>query len=452
MSQVPSIPQSEFIARRQRFFDQMADNSVAVFAAAQELTRSRDTEFLFRQDSDFFYLTGFAEPDALLILSKGQNKGQSKGESNETKLLCRNKDKLAEIWQGRRLGPEAAVEALKVDEAFDIADASEQLRKALDGKQRVYFIQGIYPEFDQQILATLSLLRSGPKKGWKAPKEIFDARTILHEMRLIKSEAEIAVMREAGVISADAHHRAMRFAKDGATEYQLEAEIHHEFAMRSARSPAYGTIVGSGDNACILHYTENADGLKDGDLVLIDAGCELQGYAADITRTFPVSGKFSEPQRKLYQLVLDAQKAAMALVTPGNTIKQVGDKAIEVLTAGLIKLGILEGELETLIKEKAYAAYYMHGIGHWLGLDVHDVGEYKVDDTERPFEPGMVLTIEPGLYIALDAEVDAQWRGTGIRIEDNLLVTKSGHDNLTASAVKELDQVEQMMAGEAVTA
>ncbi|WP_276320501.1 MULTISPECIES: Xaa-Pro aminopeptidase [Corallincola] len=438
MSASLKISTAEYVQRRQRVLEQMAENSVAVFSAASELTRSRDTEFPFRQDSDFYYLTGFNEPDAVLLLLKG--------ESQQTQLLCRGKNKLAEVWQGRRLGPEQAKEVLAIDQTFDIEEQSERLREALNGKSRVYMIQGVYPEFDQRLFDIFTLLRSGPKKGWKAPTEIFDARTLLHEMRLLKSDAEIALMREAAAISCDAHHRAMAFANADATEYQLEAEIHHEFAMRGARSPAYGTIVGGGDNACILHYTENSDGLNRGDLVLIDAGCELQMYAADITRTFPVSGQFSEPQKILYQLVLDAQLAAIAMVKPGNTLKQVGDTAIRVLTQGLLKLGILDGELDTLIKEKAFSPYYMHGIGHWLGLDVHDVGEYKLDDVERPFAPGMVLTIEPGLYIDADADVDAQWRSTGIRIEDNLLVTAEGHEVLTAAAIKEISDIESLMA------
>jgi Xaa-Pro aminopeptidase len=309
----------------------------------------------------------------------------------------------------------------------------------------LYFGQGTYAAFDDKIWSLMNTLRGAPKKGYRAPEIIKDIRPILHEMRLFKSEAEIAVMRKAAQISCDAHKRAMRFASAEATEYQLEAEIHHHYAMNGARHPAYGTIVGSGNNANILHYTENSDDLHNGDLVLIDSGCELEGYAADITRTFPVSGRFSEPQKVLYELVLAAQEAAFKHVKPGGTLVKANLAAMKVMTQGLIDLEILAGDLDTLVDKQACKAFYMHGLGHWLGLDVHDVGEYKQDEADRAFEPGMVLTIEPGLYFDEDAEIPEQFKGIGIRIEDDLLVTGDGFENLTAGVPKSIIEIEALM-------
>lgn len=429
----------EFKQRRQRLLSELLPNSVALIPAAKEITRSRDTEFTFRQDSDFYYLTGFNEPDAWLLLS---NRVDLPAEI----LFCRPKDKMAEIWQGRRFGPELAEEQLDFERACSLDDMQSAWLECANGASHLYFAQGHYDYADKLVFSLLDALRSAPKQGLKAPASLMDIRSLIHERRLFKSDAEIEVMAEAGNISANAHKRAMKFAKPGAYEYQLEAELHHEFAMSGARSPAYGTIVGSGDNACILHYTENSDELKAGDLVLIDAGAELQGYAADITRTFPVSGQFSATQKLLYQLVLDAQLASFELIQPGFTLKQATDKACEVITAGLIELGLLQGELADNLEQQTYRQFFMHGLGHWLGLDVHDVGEYKLDGKERVFEPGMVLTVEPGLYISSDAEVDPKWRGIGIRIEDNLLITADGHRNLTQSVPKSIAEIEALMA------
>ncbi|MEO2266502.1 Xaa-Pro aminopeptidase [Pseudoalteromonas sp. YIC-656] len=432
-----NITKEEYLARQHQLLAQMKHNSVAVIPAAKEITRSRDTEFPFRQDSDFFYLTGFNEPDAMLVLIKG--------EVQKSVIYVRAKDKTAEIWHGRRMGAEAAVTQLPVDEAYTLAELDQGLIDAVNQKSTLYFGQGVYKDIDEQIFALLNTLRGAPKKGYRAPEVIRDVRSLVHEMRLFKSPAEQAIMRRAGEISAQAHKRAMRFAKPGATEYQLEAELHHHYAMNGARYPAYGTIVGSGDNATILHYTENESPLKDGDLVLIDSGCELEGYAADITRTFPVNGTFSDAQKAVYNVVLKAQYAALDLVKPGNTLAQAAQVVNRVLTEGLIDLGLLEGDLEELLESQAYRAFYMHGLGHWLGLDVHDVGEYKQDEKDRPFEPGMVLTIEPGLYISEDAPVAEQYRGIGIRIEDDVLVTENGHENLTASVPKEIAEIEALM-------
>ncbi|KZN46377.1 Xaa-Pro aminopeptidase [Pseudoalteromonas luteoviolacea] len=433
------IKNEEFVARRQRLLQSLKNNSVAVIPAASEITRSRDTEFPFRQDSDFFYLTGFKEPDAVLILSKGKEGVAS------SILFCRNKDKLAEIWHGRRIGFEKAKSQLSMDETYALSELDNELLTFINGRQTLYFAQGNYGAFDDKIWTALSTLRGAPKKGYRAPEVIQDIRPLIHEMRLFKSDAEIEVMRKAAKISAEAHVRAMQFAKVGATEYQLEAEIHHHYAMNGARYPAYGTIVGSGNNANILHYTENSDELTQGDLILIDSGCELEGYAADITRTFPVSGKYSDAQKNIYNLVLKAQLAAFAEVKPGGTLVQANNVVMRILTAGLVELGILAGTVDELVEAQACKAFYMHGLGHWLGLDVHDVGEYKLDEADRPFEAGMVLTIEPGLYFDEDAEVPAQYKGIGVRIEDDLLVTQAGYENLTVDVPKSIEQIEALM-------
>ncbi|NOU51503.1 Xaa-Pro aminopeptidase [Pseudoalteromonas sp. JBTF-M23] len=430
---------TEFLERRTRLLSQLDKNSVAVLPAAVELTRSRDTEYPFRQDSDFFYLTNFVEPDAVLVLCKDRD------EQVASHLFCRNKDKIAEIWHGRRVGHEQAKKHYLLDNTYPLSELDEQLKELVNNKRVLYYGQGTYSDFDDKIWNLLNALRGAPKKGYRAPEIIKDIRPLVHEMRLFKSAAEIEVMRKAAQISCEAHKRAMCFAKAGATEYQLEAEIHHHYAMSGARHPAYGTIVGSGNNANILHYTQNSDELKDGDLVLIDSGCELEGYAADITRTFPVSGKFSEPQKQVYELVLQAQQAAFEQVKPGGTLVQANQAAMSVMTEGLIQLGILAGDLDTLLENQACKAFYMHGLGHWLGLDVHDVGEYKLDEADRPFEPGMVLTIEPGLYFDEDAQVPEQFKGIGIRIEDDLLITEDGFENLTAGVPKAIADIEALM-------
>ena len=425
--------------RRERLLTSIPNNSVVLVPAAVELTRSRDTEYPFRQDSDFFYLTGFNEPDALLILSK-DNSGDT-----ASLLLCRPKDQLAEIWQGRRLGPEQAKAVLALD-ALPIAELENELLKALNQKTTLFYAQGTYAEFDAKVAATLATLRLYPKRGYVAPTVQQDLRSVTAEMRLFKDEAEIQLMRQAGTISAKAHKRAMQAAKAGVWEYQLEAHILHEFAMHGARFAGYNCIVGAGENGCILHYTDNSSQLKDGDLVLIDAGSEYQGYTADITRTFPASGKFSPEQAALYQVVLNAQYAACAQVKPGHKFKDALDAACLELTKGLLELGILQGELEQLLKDNACKAYFIHGLGHWLGLDVHDVGAYKLAGEERPFAPSMILTIEPGLYIPSGSPCDPKWWGLAVRIEDNLLVTAEGHDNLTELVPKEIAEIEALMA------
>ena len=437
-----AFEQKEYQSRCQMLLEQMAPNSAALIPAASLVTRSRDTEYTFRQDSDFHYLCGFPEPNAWLVIS-------NKDGCPNPMLICQEKDEQAEIWHGRRFGPKKAEESFAVEQAFGLNDIEELLEEVLNGLDNLYFAQGHSEEADGLVFSLLETLRNAPKQKRTAPSSLIDIRPILHEMRLFKTEAEIAAMQKAADISTQAHIRAMQHAAPGVYEYQLEAEILHHFAYNGARSAAYSSIVGAGENACILHYTENDDVLKENDLVLIDAGAEYQGYAADITRTFPASGKFSEPQKALYQLVLNAQLAALDVIKPGVSLKVATDIAIEVITQGLIDLNILEGSLQHNISEQTYRAYFMHGLGHWLGLDVHDVGSYQKDGKERPLMPGMVLTVEPGIYISESADVDQKWKGLGIRIEDNILITESGFLNMTAAAPKTIEEIEQTMMNKA---
>ena len=398
-----------------------------------------DTEYPFRQNSDLFYLTGFEEPDAVLVLVPGRRQGQ-------VVLFCRERDPDMELWNGYRLGPEGAVAYLGVDDAFPIDDLDEILPGLIEGTQRIYYSMGHDDVFDQRVMGWVNQIRKLVRTGAAPPADFTDLALLLHEQRLIKSAAEVRVMRKAGEISAAAHVRAMQECQPGRYEYHLEAAIQHTFAEHGARFPAYNSIVGSGENACVLHYTENASKMRAGDLVLIDAGCEYQGYAADITRTFPVSGQFSAEQRAIYDVVLEAQRAAIAKVRPGNTWNQPHDATVRVITRGLIKLGLLRGKERELIKAEAYRDFYMHRAGHWLGLDVHDVGEYRVDGRWRQLEPGMVLTIEPGIYIAADnTKVPKRWRGIGVRIEDDVVVTEQGCDVLTGDVPKRADEIEALM-------
>ncbi|TLU66821.1 Xaa-Pro aminopeptidase [Thalassotalea litorea] len=448
------IDVAEFQQRRYRLLAQMPANSVALIPAAKEVTRSRDTEFLFCQDKDFFYLSGFHEPDALLVLVKGDSadtpeKVAANLDVNESILFCRDKDPQAEIWHGRRIGPEVAQSEYGVQHTYGLSELEQVMPMYVNGRSSLYFAQGQDKVFDDMVFAILDILRNGAKQGFSAPGTLQDIRPIVAEMRLLKSDAELAIMRSANEISGNAHQRAMKFCQPGKFEYQVEAEILHEFASNGARTAAYGSIVGGGENATILHYTDNQDVLLDGELLLIDAGAELCGYAADITRTFPVSGKFSSEQAALYNLVLESQNAAIATIKPGSNFAAANDAANQVLTKGLHQLGILQGSLEQLLEENACKQYFIHGLGHWLGLDVHDVGDYQMDENRRqlrPFEPGMVMTIEPGIYIDAEAQVEERWKGIGIRIEDNILVTESGYENLTVNAAKTVEEIESLMA------
>ncbi len=434
-----TITNKEFAQRRKQLMAMMEPNSIAIVPAAPMRTRSRDTEYPYRQDSDFFYLSGFVEPEAVLVLIPGRDHG-------EYVVFCRERDRDMEIWNGYRAGPEGMVKQFAADDAFPIGDIDEILPGLLEGSERVYYAMGRDRDFDRQVMEWVNTIRAKVRSGAHPPGEFIALDHLLHDMRLFKSKAEIALMQEAADMTAKAHMRAMEVCRPGMMEFQLEAELLHEFGRHGSRFPAYSSIVGGGANGCILHYVENDAELKDGDLVLIDAGAEYQHYASDITRTFPVSGKFSPEQRALYDLVLKAQLAAIKQVKPGNHWNQPHEAAVLVLTKGLVALGLLEGKVSELIETEAYKPFYMHRTGHWLGMDVHDVGDYKVGDAWREFEPGMVLTVEPGLYIAPDEErVDARWRGIGIRIEDDVLVTEKGRKVLTKGATKDPDAIEAMM-------
>ncbi|PKA30759.1 Xaa-Pro aminopeptidase [Cedecea lapagei] len=433
------MTQQEFLRRRQALLAHMQPGSAALIFAAPEATRSNDSEYPYRQSSDFWYFTGFNEPEAVLVLIKSDDT------HNHSVLFNRVRDLTAEIWFGRRLGQDAAPEKLGVERALAFSEINEQLYQLLNGLDVVYHAQGEYAYADELVFAALDKLRKGSRQNLSAPASLTDWRPIVHEMRLFKSPEELDVMRRAGEISALAHTRAMEKCRPGMFEYQLEGEILHEFNRHGARFPSYNTIVGGGENGCILHYTENESELRDGDLVLIDAGCEYRGYSGDITRTFPVNGKFSPAQRAVYDIVLESLETALTLFRPGTSIQDVTGSVIRIMVNGLVKLGVMKGDVEELIADNAHRAFFMHGLSHWLGLDVHDVGGYG-PDRSRTLEPGMVLTVEPGLYIAPDADVPAEYRGIGIRIEDDIVITENGNENLTASVVKKADEIEALMA------
>ena len=434
------ISAQEFIARQDRLLAQCKPNSVCIVPAASMVTRSRDTEYTFRQDSDFWYLTGFEEPNAWLILSNHPRYGES-----YRAMVVQEKDKSAEIWHGKRLGAEAALARFSLDEAFELQELEEALLASIQGQDNVYFSLGHNKSHDRLFTEALNTLRDAPKESL-APRAVHDLQPMLHEMRLFKSACEVAVMKAAGEISARAHKRAMQFAAPGCYEYQLEAEIHHEFAMAGARSPAYSTIVGSGENACILHYTQNNAQVNDGDLILIDAGAEYQGYAADITRTFPANGKFTHAQSEIYSVVLNAQKSVLDMLAPGVTLSEAMLHSVEIITQGLVDLGVLEGSVAENLENETWREFYMHGLGHFLGLDVHDVGNYKIDGEDRPLKPGMVITVEPGVYIGLDSDAPEKYKGIGVRIEDDVVITATGVDILTADVPKDIDAIEALMA------
>ena len=417
----------------------MGRGSIAVLPTAPERLRNRDVEYPYRPDSDFYYLTGFPEPEAVLVLVPGRREG-------EMLLFCRDRDPERELWTGRRAGPEGAIEHYGMDDAFPIADIDDILPGLLENRERVYYTMGVYPEFDRRLIGWVNRIRAASRSGAHTPDEFVALEHLLHDMRLYKSAAELRLMRRAARIAAGAHVRAMQACRPGMMEYELEAEYTHEF-RRHGCEHAYSPIVGGGENACILHYTDNRGRLEAGDLVLVDAGAELDCYASDITRTFPVNGRFTPSQRALYELVLEAQQAAIERVRPGEHWNAPHEAAVRVLTRGLVKLGLLEGRVPSLIRREAYRDFYMHRTGHWLGMDVHDVGDYKVGGEWRVLEPGMVLTVEPGLYIAPDARgVARKWRGLGIRIEDDVVVTKTGCEILSKDVPKDPDEIEALMA------
>ncbi len=440
------MTRKEFAKHRKQLLSSMGPDSIAVIPASPERQRNRDVDHPYRPDSDFFYLTGFPEPEAVAVLIPGRRVGTKRAQYI---IFCRERDTQMETWHGRRAGLDGAREHYGADDAFPISDIDEILPRLMENKTRVYYAMGAHEALDEKMIGWLKEVRKKERSGIKAPIEFASLDHLVHEMRLFKSREEISYMRKAAKISAQAHCRAMQICRPGMMEFQVEAELVHEFMKNGCRSAAYPSIVGGGENGCILHYTENESKLNDGDLLLIDAGAEYHNYAADITRTFPVNGTFTTEQRALYQLVLDAQTAAIAKIKPGNHWNQPHDAAVRVLTRGLVKLGILKGQPAKLIKEGAYRRFYMHRTGHWLGMDVHDVGDYKIDGKWRLFEPGMALTVEPGLYIAEGSEgVAKKWWNIGIRIEDDVVVTSTGHDVLTTGVPKEVDEIEALMAGE----
>lgn len=433
------MQKKEFAKRRQHLMDIMGPDTIAVLPNAPVANRNRDVDYPYRSDSNFHYLTGFDEPESVLVLIPGREHG-------EYILFCRERDLDKEIWDGYRAGQDGAINNFGADDSYPISDLDDILPGLLEDKEKVYYTMGNQPSFDQHMVSWLNHLRQASRSGKHSPTEIIELEHCLNELRLFKSSQEIKAMKQAAKASVQAHIRAMQFTKPGKWEYEVEAEIIHEFMKHGCRSPAYPSIVGGGENGCILHYIENNTKLKNNDLLLIDAGAEYECYAGDITRTFPINGKFSPAQAALYQVVLDAQKAAIAAVKPGNHWNQPHEVAVEVLTQGLVDLGILKGDVAQLIEDAAYREFYMHRTGHWLGMDVHDVGDYKVGGEWRLLEPGMVLTVEPGLYIRDQAHVDKKWHFTGIRIEDDVLVTKDGCEVLTEAAPKEIDEIEALMA------
>ena len=438
MKRKPLISQKEFASRREQLMHMIGDNAVAIVPSSSLLIRNRDAEFPFRQDSDFLYLTGFNEPEAIAFFIPNREQG-------EYILFCRERDPKAEQWVGRRAGIEGAQKQWGADDAFPIDDIDDILPGLLEERSAVYYNTGNDVNFDQQVMSWINTVKNKVRSGVHAPQEFISLPLILHDMRLYKSPAELRAMRYAAKTAVVAHENAMRACKPGMMEYELEAEYLYQF-KKAGMEPAYTSIVGGGENGCILHYIENDQPLKDGELVLIDAGAEYLGYASDITRTFPVNGTFSEAQHSLYQIVLKAQKAGIAAAKPGNTWDQPHTAALRVLVEGLVEVGILSGDIDTLIEDKSYAPYYMHKTGHWLGLDVHDVGDYKVDDEWRLLEPGMTLTVEPGLYISPADEIDEKWWNIGIRIEDDVLITKKGNEVLTRKLIKEVKDIEAHMA------
>ena len=430
----------EYSTRRRRLMQMMGGDSIAILPAAPMLVRNRDVEHAYRQDSNFFYLSGFDEPDSVLVLIPGRPQG-------EYILFCQERDEKMEMWNGPRAGQEGACEAFGADDAFPIDDLDEILPGLLEDREKVFYTMGFSADFDHKMMDWLNQVREKSRVGVHAPSEFVALDHLLHEMRLFKSRSEIKMMRDAARISAKAHCRAMRVCKPGMMEYQLESELLHEFAQHGCREQAYQSIVGGGANACVLHYIRNDCELKDGDLVLIDAGAEKQYYASDITRTFPVGGTFSEPQKAIYEIVLAAQQAAIEAVIPGNHWNDPHYAAVRTITKGLQKLGLLKGNLRTLIKDEAYRRFFVHRTGHWIGMDVHDVGEYKIDGVWRLLEPGMVLTVEPGIYIQPGSKgIAKKWHGIGVRIEDDILVTKDGYEILSDGVPKTVDEIEALMA------
>lgn len=428
---------SELKKRRRQLMASMGEGGIAILPAAQEHIRNRDVYHDYRQDSDFLYLTGFEEPESVAVLVPGRPQG-------EYILFCRERNPEKETWDGLRAGQEGAVERYGADDAFPITDIDDILPGLMENRERVYYTMGRNPAFDKHMMDWLNRVRSSARKGVRAPGEFIDLDHQLHEYRLFKSRSEVSAMRRAAKVSAAAHKRAMAACQPGMNEFEIEAELLYEF-RRNGMTTAYPSIVGGGRNGCILHYIDNRDALRDGDLLLIDAGAENQGYASDITRTFPVNGEFSPAQREVYEIVLEAQLAAIEKTLAGNHWDDPHQAALRVLVRGLIDLGLLKGSVQSILESGEYRRFYMHRTGHWLGMDVHDVGDYKVDEDWRLLEAGMVTTVEPGLYITAADDIPERFHNIGIRIEDDVLVTKEGYDVLSKDAPKDIDTIESLV-------
>lgn len=429
---------SIFKKRRSHVMQHMGEG-VAIIPTAPMRNRNRDVDYPYRPDSDFYYLTHFPEPEAVAVFVPGRAHG-------EYILFCRERNPEKEIWEGRRAGLEGAREIYGADDAFPIDDIDDILPGLLENRAKVFYNMGRFFGFDTRLIGWVNEVRGKSRNGVHAPGEFVDLNHIVHEMRLFKGPEEIRLMKRACKVSAQAHRRAMQVCRPGMKEYEIEAELLYEFKKAGSEFPAYPPIVGGGANSCILHYTENRSELKDGDLLLIDAGAEFDGYAADMTRTFPVNGRYSGEQKAIYEIVLEAQLAAIREVRPGKHWNEPHESAVLVLTQGLIDLGLLKGSADGLIENGDYKRFYMHRTGHWLGMDVHDVGDYKVDDVWRLLEPGMVLTVEPGIYIADGAkDVPPRWWNIGVRIEDDVLVTRDGNDVLSRDLAKTVDEISALM-------
>ncbi|AOU96903.1 Xaa-Pro aminopeptidase [Acidihalobacter yilgarnensis] len=432
-----TLPTSEFARRRRQLMRQIGERGIVIMPAAPVRLRNRDADYRYRQDSDFLYLTGFSEPEAVAVLIPGRPQG-------EFILFCRERDLAQETWHGRRAGQAGAVERYGADDSFPITDIDDILPGLLEDRDRVFYSMGRDAAFDRQLMEWINRLRAQSRSGRQSPHEFVSLEYLLHEMRLFKSAAELKLMRRAAEIAIEGHRRMMAVCSPGLYEYEIEAEFIYT-ARRHRAELAYQSIVGGGENGCILHYVDNDAPLRDGELLLIDAGAEYAGYASDITRTFPVNGRFTPAQRELYELVLDAQHAAIKKTRPGNHWNDPHTAAVRVLTRGLVELGLLKGQPAKLIREGAYQRFYMHRTGHWLGLDVHDVGEYKIDGEWRLLEPGMVLTVEPGLYINPARDVPKRFHNIGIRIEDDVRVTAKGCEVLTVDMPKAVDEIEALV-------
>lgn len=428
----------EFARRRRQLMRMMGKEAIAILPAAPVRHRNSDVEYAYRQDSDFCYLTGFPEPESVAVLIPGRAQA-------EYVLFVRDRDASREVWDGARAGPDGATREYGADDAFPISDIDEILPGLLENRSRVYYTMGVHHDFDQRVVGWVNTLRAQARQGVQTAHEFVALDHLLHDMRLYKSRPELDTLRRAAQIAARAHVRAMRSCRPGLMEYQVEAEILHEFRRHNAET-SYLPIVGAGRNTCVLHYRSNDSELKDGDLLLIDAGCEYDCYASDITRTFPVNGRFTPEQRAIYELVLQAQSAALARIRPGNHWNDPHDAAVRTITQGLVKLGLLKGKVSALIRGNAYKQFFMHRTGHWLGMDVHDVGDYKVGGEWRVLEPGMAMTVEPGIYIPAGSKgVPRRWWNIGVRIEDDVVVTRGAAEVLTRQLPKDPDEIERLM-------